>query len=187
MTSAPVPREPADSPSVNVLRSSLALFSLYIATTVIVSLALAAASIDLHPATRFFIWLVMSAAVGYGLLRRHGRYPSPPTLGLILGLAIFWILGMSVAATLRLEETVDAQPYDLLVKLFPEELLRVFRLYPVEYHCPWNPASVERVLRSLGRSEVESILSELGEVVVKNEICNHEYRFDRDAVEAVFA
>ena len=43
MTSAPVPREPADSPSVNVLRSSLALFSLYIATTVIVSLALAAA------------------------------------------------------------------------------------------------------------------------------------------------
>ena len=108
MTSAPVPREPADPPSVNVLRSSLALFSLYIATTVIVSLALAAASIDLHPATRFFIWLVMSAAVGYGLLRRHGRYPSPPTLGLILGLAIFWILGMSVAATLRLDDSAEA-------------------------------------------------------------------------------
>jgi len=84
------------------------LFSLYIATTVIVSFALAAASIDLHPATRFFIWLVMSAAVGYGLLRRHGRYPSPPTLGLILGLAIFWILGMSVAATLRLDDSAEA-------------------------------------------------------------------------------
>ena len=55
------------------------------------------------------------------------------------------------------------------------------------YRSRDNPASVERVLRSLGRPEVESILAEKGEVVVKNEMCNHEYRFDRDAVEAVFA
>jgi molecular chaperone Hsp33 len=91
-----------------------------------------------------------------------------------------------LAATLTLAETVNAQPYDILVKLFHEELLRVFRLYPVEYHCPWNVDSVERVLRGLGRPEVESILAEKGEVVIKNEMCNHEYRFDRDAVEAVF-
>jgi molecular chaperone Hsp33 len=98
-----------------------------------------------------------------------------------------WNRVTQLAATLRLEETMDAQPYDLLVKLFPEELLRVFRLHPVAYHCPWNPASVERVLRSLGRPEVESILGERGEVVIRNEMCNHEYRFDRAAVEAVFA
>jgi molecular chaperone Hsp33 len=97
-----------------------------------------------------------------------------------------WNRVTTLASTLTLAETVNAQPYDLLVKLFPEELLRVFRLYPVEYHCPWNPASVERVLRSLGRPEVESILAEQGEVVVKNEMCNHEYRFDHAAVEAVF-
>jgi len=98
-----------------------------------------------------------------------------------------WNRICTLAATLELAETIDAQPYDLLVKLFHEELLRVFRLYPVEYHCPWNPASVERVLRGLGRTEVESILAEQGAVVVRNEMCNHEYRFDRDAVEAVFA
>jgi len=98
-----------------------------------------------------------------------------------------WNRVTRLAATLRLAQTVDAQPYDLLVGLFPEELLRVFRLYAVDYHCPWNPASVERVLRGLGRPEVESILSERGEVVVRNEMCNHEYRFDRAAVEAVFA
>jgi molecular chaperone Hsp33 len=92
-----------------------------------------------------------------------------------------------LAATLRLEETVDAQPYGLLVKLFPEELLRVFRLDAVEYHCPFNLQNVERVLRGLGRAEVESILAEKGEVVIKNEMCNHEYRFDRDAVETIFA
>jgi molecular chaperone Hsp33 len=92
-----------------------------------------------------------------------------------------------LAAGLTLAATVNAQPYDVLVGLFADELLRVFRLYAVEYHCPWNPASVERVLRTLGRSEVESILAEQGEVVVRNEMCNHEYRFDRAAVEAVFA
>jgi len=109
MTATPLPADPSlDPPVVNVLRASLALFSLYIATSVITSLALSAASIDLHPATRFFIWLVMSAAVGYGLLRRHGRYPSPATLGLILALAIFMILAMSVAAMLRLDDSIEA-------------------------------------------------------------------------------
>jgi molecular chaperone Hsp33 len=89
-------------------------------------------------------------------------------------------------ATLRLGETVDAQPYDILVKLFPEELLRVFRLYPVEYHCPYDEENVKRMLRGLGREELESILSEQGEVRIRNEMCNHEYRFDRNAVEAMF-
>ena len=98
-----------------------------------------------------------------------------------------WSRVLHLAGTLTLAESVNAQPYDLLVKLFPEELLRVFRLDAVTYHCPFNVENVERVLRGLGREEVESILAEQGEVVVKNEMCNHEYRFDRDAVEALFA
>ena len=98
-----------------------------------------------------------------------------------------WNRVCTLASTLELAETVGTQPYDLLVKLFHEELLRVFRLYPVEYHCPWNPQSVERVLRSLGRAELESLLAEQGSVTVRNEICNHEYRFDRDAIEAILA
>ena len=91
-----------------------------------------------------------------------------------------------LAATLQLAETVNVQPYDILVKLFPEELLRVFRLYPVEYHCPYDEENVKRVLRGLGREELEAILSEQGEVRIRNEMCNHEYRFDRSTVEAMF-
>jgi molecular chaperone Hsp33 len=98
-----------------------------------------------------------------------------------------WNRVLHLARTLTLAESVNAQPYDLLVKLFPEELLRVFRLDAVTYHCPFNVENVERVLRGLGRAEVESILAEQGEVVVKNEMCNHEYRFDREAVDALFA
>ena len=98
-----------------------------------------------------------------------------------------WNRVTHLAATLRLGETVNAQPYGLLVKLFPEDLLRVFPIDPVEYHGPFDVQNVERVLRNLGRDEVESILAEQGEVVIKNEMCNHEYRFDRAAVETLFA
>ena len=98
-----------------------------------------------------------------------------------------WNRVTHLAATLTLEETRDAQPYDLLTRVFPEELMRVFRLYPVEYHCPYDEEKVKDMLRSLGRREVEAILAEQGEVVIRNEMCNHEYRFDANAVARLFA
>jgi len=92
-----------------------------------------------------------------------------------------------LAGTLMLAETRDVQPYDLLTRVFPEELMRVFRLHSVEYHCPYDPEKVKDMLRSLGREEVESILAEHGEVVIRNEMCNHEYRFDATDVKEMFA
>jgi len=98
-----------------------------------------------------------------------------------------WNRITQLAATLTLDETRDTQPYDLLTRVFPEELLRVFPLYPVEYHCAYDPEKVKDMLRGLGRAEVDSILAEQGEIVIRNEMCNHEYRFDRRAVEEIFA
>jgi molecular chaperone Hsp33 len=98
-----------------------------------------------------------------------------------------WNRVTQLAATLRLDETRDAQPYDLLTRVFPEELMRVFRLYAVEYHCPYDDGKVKDMLRGLGRGEVEAILAEQGEVVIRNEMCNHEYRFDAKAVAELFA
>lgn len=98
-----------------------------------------------------------------------------------------WNRVTHLAATLTLEETRDAQPYDLLTRVFPEELMRVFRLYAVEYHCPYDEEKVKDMLRSLGRKEVETILAEQGEVVIRNEMCNHEYRFDAQAIARLFA
>ncbi len=97
-----------------------------------------------------------------------------------------WNRMTQFGATLTLEETRDAQPYDLLTRLFPEELLRVFKLDAVEYHCPYDEVKVKDMLRTLGRAEVDSILAEKGEVLIKNEMCNHEYRFDAAAVASMF-
>jgi molecular chaperone Hsp33 len=90
------------------------------------------------------------------------------------------------ANTLTLQETRGVQPYDLLTRIFPEELMRVFRLYAVEYHCPYDEDKVKDMLRGLGRAEVESILAEQGEVIIRNEMCNHEYRFDAAAIARLF-
>ncbi|HEY8252562.1 MAG TPA: Hsp33 family molecular chaperone HslO [Burkholderiales bacterium] len=98
-----------------------------------------------------------------------------------------WNRVMHLANTLTLDETRDAQPYDLLTRVFPEELMRVFRLYAVEYHCPYDETKVKDMLLGLGRDEVESILAEQGEVVIRNEMCNHEYRFDARAIADLFA
>jgi molecular chaperone Hsp33 len=98
-----------------------------------------------------------------------------------------WNRVTHLASTLRLDETRDAQPYDLLTRVFPEELMRVFRLYSVEYHCPYDAQKVKDMLRGLGRAEVEAILAEQGEVVIRNEMCNHEYRFDARAIAEIFA
>jgi molecular chaperone Hsp33 len=98
-----------------------------------------------------------------------------------------WSRVTHLASTLTLEETRGVQPYDLLTRVFPEELMRVFRLHGVEYHCPYDEAKVKDMLRGLGRKEVESILAERGEVVIRNEMCNHEYRFDARAIAELFA
>src|ERR1044071_991445 len=98
-----------------------------------------------------------------------------------------WNRVRHLANTLTLDETRDAQPYDLLTRVFPEELMRVFRLYSVEYHCPYDDQKVKDMLRGLGRAEVEAILAEQGEVVIRNEMCNHEYRFDAHAIAELFA
>jgi molecular chaperone Hsp33 len=97
-----------------------------------------------------------------------------------------WDRVRHLAATLTLDETRDAQPYHLLTRVFPEELMRVFKLYAVEYHCPYDEAKVKDMLRGLGREEVEGILAEKGEVLIRNEICNHEYRFDATAIREIF-
>ena len=98
-----------------------------------------------------------------------------------------WNRMTQLAATLSLAETRRAHPYDLLTRMFPEETLRVYELYDVEYHCPFAPDKVHDVLRSLGRAEIDSIIAELGAVVIRNEMCNHEYRFDAAMIEEIFA
>ena len=97
-----------------------------------------------------------------------------------------WNRVEALAATAKADELLDLTPEELLTRLFHEETVRVFAAQKVIYDCPENGEKVGEILRSLGRSEVDSLLEEHGEVVIKDDICNREYRFDAQAIEQLF-
>lgn len=81
--------------------------------------------------------------------------------------------------TLRAEELLAVSPIDLLKRLFHEETLRIFAPRQVIHHCPEDWDKVRATLVSLGRNEIEAILDEQDEIVIRDDICNREYRVDR--------
>ena len=43
------------------------------------------------------------------------------------------------------------------------------------------------MIRGIGKADAETILAEHGEILIRDDICNREYRFDAAAVAALFA
>ncbi len=85
------------------------------------------------------------------------------------------------------EQELIAAPVDVLLKrLFAEEDVRLYEPKPVHSDCTRDEEKVKNVLRSLGREELETTLAEYGEVIVKDDMCNQEYRFDAGAIAALF-
>ncbi len=97
-----------------------------------------------------------------------------------------WTRIQHLAATLRPSELLGHPPLAMLRRLFPEEDLRVFDPRPVSHHCPEDWEKIHGMLQSLGRAECDAILLEKGEILVKDDICNREYRLDGASVAALF-
>jgi molecular chaperone Hsp33 len=89
-----------------------------------------------------------------------------------------WRRVQLVADTVTDPELADLSDRDLLRRLFAEDDVRMFEAAPVFFRCSCSRARVEAMLRSLGREEVDSILTERGSVEVRCEFCNRAYRFD---------
>jgi molecular chaperone Hsp33 len=96
-----------------------------------------------------------------------------------------WNRIMHLAATLKPAELAES-PANLLMRVFPEENIRLFDPRPVSYHCPKDEEKVLSMLKSLGRTEVESALAEQGELVIEDDICRHSYRYGADIVPRLF-
>jgi molecular chaperone Hsp33 len=96
-----------------------------------------------------------------------------------------WNRIQQLAATLRAEE-LQLPAETVLTRLFSEEVLRVFEPCPVLYYCPRDEDKVRGMLASLGREEVADIIAEHGEIVIHDDICNHEYRFGAGIIEELF-
>jgi molecular chaperone Hsp33 len=97
-----------------------------------------------------------------------------------------WNRIQRLAETVKPEELLNLSAEELLGRLFHEEDVRLFPSRPACHHCPEDWDKVRATLRSLGRQELEAILSEHGAVVLRDEICNREYRFSPEEVAALF-
>jgi molecular chaperone Hsp33 len=98
-----------------------------------------------------------------------------------------WRRATVLASSLTQTELADRDADDLLRLLYSTEDIRVFRAHPVAFRCTCSRERVSSMLSMLGRDEVESIVTERGEVEVDCEFCNQRYRFNRDEAAAVFA
>jgi molecular chaperone Hsp33 len=91
-----------------------------------------------------------------------------------------------LAATLKPAELM-APAANLLMRLFPEENIRLFDPRPVRYHCPKDEEKVLAMLKNLGRAEVEAALAEQGELVIEDDICRQRYHYGADIVARLFS
>lgn len=101
-----------------------------------------------------------------------------------------WDRVTQLAATVKTSELLELDAETLLGRLFHEEIeARGIRLYDpqtVVYHCPEDWDKVRDMIRSLGRADAETILAEHGEILIRDDICNRDYRFSPADVAALF-
>jgi len=102
-----------------------------------------------------------------------------------------WARVTQLAATVKPRELLELDAETLLGRLFHEEIeaggIRVYDPLPVVYHCPEDWTKVRDMIRAIGRQDAETILAEHGEILIRDDICNREYRFSPEDVEALFA
>lgn len=97
-----------------------------------------------------------------------------------------WTRIVHLASTVKPAELLDLAPAELLGRLFAEEDKRLFEPREVAYHCPEDWDKVRGMVLQLGRAEVEAILAEHGELVVRDDICNRDYRFSPADIAELF-
>ena len=98
-----------------------------------------------------------------------------------------WTRIEALASTVRPEELLDLPGEEVLTRLFHEETVRLFDKKAVTGHSPEVREKVGNMLLSLGREEVYAALRERGEIVIRDDLGNREYRFDKAAIDELFS
>ncbi len=92
-----------------------------------------------------------------------------------------------LAQTVKTEELLSLEPAALLGRLFAEETVRLFDARAVDHLWPRDEHKVLGMLRGLGEEEVRRMLAEHGEIVIRDDLSNHDYRFDADDIDRLFS
>jgi molecular chaperone Hsp33 len=96
-----------------------------------------------------------------------------------------WNRAVIIADTLQTEE-LSLPVRDLLQRLYSEDDIRLFSAQKVTFYCSCSRENVILMLKMLGRTEVDSILTERENIEVNCEFCNQLYKFDKVDAEMMF-
>lgn len=98
-----------------------------------------------------------------------------------------WTRIEALAATVKPAELLDLPTGELLTRLFNVETVRLFEQKAVTNNSPEDREKVGNMLLSLGREEVYGALKERGAIVIRDDLGNREYRFDKAAIDELFS
>jgi molecular chaperone Hsp33 len=101
-----------------------------------------------------------------------------------------WQRITQLASTVKPAELLELDGETLLARLFHEEMaahgIRLYDPTPVVYHCPEDWDKVRDMIRGLGQADAETILAEQGEILIRDDICNRDYRFTPEDIALLF-
>ena len=101
-----------------------------------------------------------------------------------------WQRITQLASTVKPAELLELDAEELLARLFHEDMaehgIRVYDPLPVVHHCPEDWDKVRDMIRGLGKADAQTILEEHGEILIRDDICNRDYRFSKEDIELLF-
>lgn len=133
------------------------------------------------------LWLAASERVSAGLLLQ-----SLPAEGGTTGSSAessdpdAWDRAVTLAHTITSEELLTLGADDVLRRLFWQEPLEHYPAMSPHFACTCSRERIGRMLVSLGREEVDSIIDEQGTVTVTCDFCSRQYTFDAVDTEQLF-
>ncbi len=90
----------------------------------------------------------------------------------------FWDNMLPLFDTLDSKELLETSPDTLMHRFFWQDQVRALGEQHVTWHCPCSRERVQDMLKMLGKSEIDSIIEEKGEVNVACNFCGKPYTFD---------
>jgi molecular chaperone Hsp33 len=90
-----------------------------------------------------------------------------------------WQHVCQLANTIQPQELLELDSAQLLMRLFHQDKVHIFKPKAVKFQCSCNRERSSSALAALPPAELEEMLLEQGKISINCEFCNHHYLFDR--------
>ena len=130
------------------------------------------------------LWLASNGKICAGMLLQS--LPSSAEVS-VEARDAFWGHVSALANTVTDKELLELDNETILTRLFNEEDIRLFDTAEIAFNCNCSYQRTAKVLKSLNKAEIDSIIEEMGEVAMDCQFCSQQYRFDKASIERIFA